>query len=171
MMPSEDKLPMITLVVATSQNRAIGKDNQLLWHLPEDLKHFKRITSGHAVIMGRKTFESIGKPLPNRRNIIVTRQADYQVAGAETASSLAQAFKLCENDKEVFILGGAEIYKQSLPHADRIYLTLVEAEMEADTFFPPINDQEWGQKVLGTFEQDERHPFAFRFLLLERRNS
>lgn len=171
MMHSEDKHPIISLVVAISQNRAIGKDNQLLWHLPEDLKHFKRITSGHSVIMGRKTYESIGKPLPNRRNIIVSRQSDYQVVGTETASSLAHAFKLCENEKEVFIIGGAEIYKQSLPYADKIYLTLVEAEMDADTFFPSLNDQEWQQTVLDSFEQDDRHPYAFRFLLLERRNA
>src|ERR1700744_5562864 len=114
----------VSIVVAISENHVIGKDNKLLWHLPADLKHFKEITSGHTVIMGRKTYESVGKPLPNRRNIIVTRQ-DITIAGCEVVNSIEAAIELCKTQNEVFIIGGAEIYKQAMHLTDRIYLTIV----------------------------------------------
>src|ERR1700753_4239037 len=114
----------VSIVVAISENHAIGKDNKLLWYLPRDLKHFKEITSGHTVIMGRKTYESVGKPLPNRRNIIVTRQ-DITIAGCEVVNSIEAAIELCKTQHEVFIIGGAEIYKQAMHLTDRIYLTIV----------------------------------------------
>src|ERR1700754_2685293 len=115
---------IVTIVVAISENHAIGKDNKLLWHLPKDLKHFKEITTGHTVIMGRKTYDSVGKPLPNRRNIIITRQ-DIAIDGCEVTSSIEGALELCKTEEEVFIVGGAEIYRQSMHLTDRIYLTIV----------------------------------------------
>src|ERR1700761_4933227 len=114
----------VTIVVAISENNAIGKDNKLLWYLPADLKHFKNITTGHTVIMGRKTYDSVGKPLPNRRNIIITRKA-IEIPGCEVVNSVEAALALCANEPEVFIVGGAEIYKLSMHLTDRIYLTIV----------------------------------------------
>ncbi|RYZ39258.1 MAG: dihydrofolate reductase, partial [Sphingobacteriales bacterium] len=112
---------IVSMVVAISENNAIGKDNQLLWYLPRDLRHFKTLTSGNTVIMGRKTFDSVGRPLPNRRNIVITRKKDLEIDGAEVVNSLEAALRLCEAEDEVFIVGGAEIYKQAMPHTDRIY--------------------------------------------------
>ncbi|RZM29544.1 MAG: dihydrofolate reductase, partial [Pedobacter sp.] len=113
---------MVSMVVAIAENNAIGKDNQLLWHLPRDLKHFKTITSGHTVIMGRKTFDSVGKPLPNRRNIVITRNTELSIDGVEVVNDLKSALRLCAAEEEVFIVGGAEIYKQAMPDTGRIYL-------------------------------------------------
>ena len=132
----------ISIIAALGKNRAIGKNNQLLWHLPEDLKRFKTLTMGHPVIMGRKTFDSIvsvlGKPLPDRTNIVITRNADWAYAGAEVAHTLEEALSAAKalGDSKVFIIGGAQIYAQALPLADRLYLTLVDAEKDADAFFP-----------------------------------
>src|ERR1700761_4152213 len=132
----------VSIVVAISENHAIGKDNKLLWYLPRDLKHFKEITSGHTVIMGRKTYDSVGKPLPNRRNIIITRQ-QIEIAGCEVVNSVEHALALCKDEAEVFIVGGAEIYKQAMHLTDRIYLTIVHKTFDADTFFPEIDYEEW----------------------------
>src|SRR5277367_6069446 len=133
---------IVSDVVAISENHVIGKDNKLLWYLPNDLKHFKVITSGHTVIMGRKTFESVGKPLPKRRNIIITRQ-NITIEGCEVVNSIEAALSLAKDELEVFITGGAEIYKQSLHLTDRIYLTIVHKKFDGDSFFPEINKQEW----------------------------
>src|ERR1700761_4632805 len=131
--------PMITsIIVAISENYAIGKNNKLLWHMPSDLRHFKNITTGHTVIMGRKTYDSVGKPLPNRRNIIITRQ-DITIEGCEVVSSLDAAIALCKGEDEVFIVGGAEIYRQSMHVTDRIYLTIVHKQFDGDSFFPEIS--------------------------------
>lgn len=129
---------MISLIAAmTAQKRVIGFKNKMPWNLPEDLKRFKRLTSGHMVIMGRKTFESIGRPLPNRENIVISRQNGFVVPGARVVGSLDQAFELQESPKdEVFVIGGAEIYRLALPHADRLYLTLIHKEFEGDAHFP-----------------------------------
>jgi dihydrofolate reductase len=133
---------IVSAVVAIGENNAIGKNNQLLWRLPNDLKHFKEITSGHTVIMGRKTYDSVGKPLPNRRNIIVTRQ-NITISGCEVVSSVEAALALCAADQEVFIVGGAEIYKLAMPLTNRIYLTIVHQSFDADAYFPEINKEEW----------------------------
>ena len=133
---------IISIVVAISENNAIGKDNKLLWHLPNDLKHFKEITTGHTVIMGRKTFDSVGKPLPNRRNIVITRNK-INIPGCEVVNSIKQAIELCLGEIEIFIVGGAEIYKQSIDITNNIYLTMVHQTFEADTFFPEINKKQW----------------------------
>lgn len=160
--------PLITLVVAHATNRAIGKDNQLLWHLPNDLKFFKKITTGHTVIMGRKTFESIGRPLPNRRNIVITRNKHVQAEGVEVVASIKEAIQKCVNEVEIFFIGGGEIYRQILPIANRIYLTLVHTSMDADTFFPELDPSEWQIQELDRHPLDEKHPYSFDFLKLDR---
>jgi len=157
----------ISIVVAISENRAIGKDNKLLWYLPNDLKHFKAITSGHTVIMGRKTYESVGKPLPNRRNIIITRQ-DIAIEGCEVVNSIKAALELCRTEREVFIVGGAEIYKQSLHLTDRIYLTVVHKQFEGDSFFPEIKKTDWLQVSREDHQPDEKNSLPYSFITYER---
>lgn len=158
----------ITIVVAIAQNKAIGKNNQLLWHLPADLKHFKEITSGHTIIMGRKTYDSIGKPLPNRRNIVITRQA-LQLPGCEVVPSLNAALALCQNETELYIIGGAQIYKEALPLTDTIYLTEVHQSFEADTFFPEICPEEWEEILRQNHAPDEKNALSYSFVTLRRR--
>jgi dihydrofolate reductase len=157
----------ITIVVAISSNYAIGKNNQLLWHLPKDLKHFKDITAGGTVIMGRKTFDSVGKPLPKRRNIIITRQ-NIQIEGCEVVNSLDAAIALCKGEQEVFIVGGAEIYRQAMHISNRIYLTIVHHTFDADTYFPEIDYKDWTETAKEDHQTDEKHQFAFSFITLER---
>ena len=159
----------ISIIVAIADGNAIGRNGGLLCHLPADLKHFKAVTSGHTVIMGRKTFDSLPKgALPNRRNIVVTRNPAFSAPGVETADSLEKAFEMTAGDGEVFIIGGAQIYNESLPFADKIYLTKIEASFpDADTFFPEIGD-DW-QVVEEVFQpSDEKNPFGCRFLTLVR---
>jgi dihydrofolate reductase len=162
------RLMTLSIIVAIAQNRAIGKNNQLLWHLPADLKHFKQITSGHTVIMGRKTYDSIGKPLPNRRNIVITRQT-LQIFGCEVVQSLPDALALCNNEPEVFIIGGARIYEQALPLTHRIYLTEVEQDFEGDAFFPALNLAEWTELTREHHIPDEKNNLPYTFITLERR--
>ena len=158
----------ITIVVAISENHAIGKDNKLLWYLPNDLKHFKEITSGHTVIMGRKTYESVGKPLPNRRNIIITRQ-NITIEGCEVVNSIEAALALCAEEAEVFIVGGAEIYKQSMHLTDRIYLTIVHKDFDGDSYFPEINPNEWHETAREDHEPDAKNTLPYSFVTLEKR--
>lgn len=161
---------MNSIIVAAAQNNAIGKENGMLWQMPEDLKFFKRKTTGHTVIMGRKTFESVGKPLPNRRNIIITRQQDYQVDGVEVVHSLDEALALCNPDEETFIVGGAEIYSLALEKVDRIYFTLIYGEFEgADTFFPPILQDFWQLTAEDYREADEKNPFDYNFMVYDKK--
>lgn len=161
--------PLISAIVAAAENNAIGKDNQLLWHLPNDLRFFKRTTTGHPIIMGRKTYESVGKPLPNRRNIIVTRQAAYAAEGAEVVHSLAAAIESCAGEPEVFVVGGAEIYKQAIPVVDRIYLTRVHTALPGDSFFPELDEQAWRLVSEDSHPADERHTYGYTFRVYERR--
>ena len=156
-----------SIVVAISENNVIGKDNKLLWRLPNDLKHFRDITTGHTVIMGRKTYDSVGKPLPKRRNIIITRQP-IVIEGCEVVNSIEAAFTLCAGENEVFIVGGAEIYRQAINLTDRIYLTIVHHNFEGDSFFPEINKTEWKEVLHEDFKPDERHQFAYSFITLGR---
>lgn len=162
------KRPFVSAIVAAADSNAIGKDNRLLWHLPNDLQFFKRTTLGHPIIMGRKTYESVGKPLPNRRNIIITRQPDYAVEGAEVVHSLQEALALCIGNAEVFIVGGAEIYKQALPILGRIYITRVHTELTGDTFFPDFDEREWVLISEENHAPDERHAYAYTFMVYER---
>jgi dihydrofolate reductase len=135
----------LTLVVAMARNRAIGQGNKMPWHLPEDLKHFKALTSGHCLIMGRKTFDSIGKALPNRRTIVITRQSDWSQAGCERADSVETAIQLAkqDNSRKVFVVGGSQIYAQSLALADTVIATHIDIDVEADTFFPQLPPDQW----------------------------
>ena len=160
---------IVTMVVAIAENHAIGKDNQLLWHLPKDLKHFKQITNGHTIIMGRKTFDSMGKPLPNRRNIVITRNKTLELPGAEVVSSLAEALALCSTDEEVFVIGGGEIYTTAMPQTNRIYLTVVHQSFEGDAFFPEIDKETWTETASEYHAPDEKHQYGFTFSTLERR--
>lgn len=159
---------IVSAIAAISQNHAIGKNNQLLWHLPKDLKHFKDITSGHTVIMGRKTYESVGKPLPNRRNIIVTRQ-HIKIEGCEVVDSVEAALALSTDQEEVFIVGGAEIYKLAMPLTNRIYLTIVHHYFEADAFFPELEPHTWRETHREDYEPDAKNNLPFSFITLERR--
>ncbi len=156
------------LVVAISENNAIGKDNQLLWHLPADLKHFKNITTGHTIIMGRKTYDSIGKPLPNRRSIVITRQKDLHIEGVEVVNSLDAAIALCKPDEKVYVIGGAEIYKHALSFCQKIYLTRVHQYYEADAFFPELSLEEWKEIDKIDHVTDEKNTIPYSFSTLER---
>jgi dihydrofolate reductase len=158
---------IVSDVVAISENHIIGKDNKLLWYLPNDLRHFKEITSGHTIIMGRKTFESVGKPLPKRRNIIITRQ-DITIEGCEVVNSIEAALALCAGEEEVFIVGGAEIYKLSLHLTNRIYLTIVHKQFDGDSFFPEINKREWKEVSREDHQPDEKNSLPYSFITLER---
>ena len=158
----------VSIIVAIAENNAIGKNNQLLWHMPNDLKHFKDVTSGRSIIMGRKTFDSVGKPLPRRRNIVVTRQ-DITIPGCEVVKSVEDGLALCVGDDEVFIGGGAEIYKLAMHLTDRIYLTIIHKNFDADTFFPEIDKSEWKEVKREDFEPDEKNPLPYSFITLERR--
>ena len=157
---------MLSLIVAASRNGVIGAGNKLPWHLPADLKRFKQLTMGHPILMGRKTFESIGKPLPGRTNIVITRQEGFQACGATVAHSLEEALQICEGQEEVFVIGGAEIYKQALPLADRIYLTRVDADFEGDTFLPALDPARWKETAREEFPAG---PLPHSFLTLARR--
>ncbi len=149
---------MVSLIVAVSQNGVIGNKGKLPWHLPADLKRFKQLTTGHPIIMGRKTFESIGKPLPGRTNIVITHQKNFQACGAMVAHSLEEALRLCEKENEVFVIGGAEIFEEALPLANRIYLTLIHQDFEGDTRFD-FNHSAW--KEISREGQPGTLPFSF----------
>jgi dihydrofolate reductase len=158
--------PKVSIIAAVAKNRAIGKDNKLLWHISEDLQRFKKITSGHPVIMGQKTFESLGRPLPNRTNIVLTFDKSYKAAGCTVVYSIDEAVKVAsEKDKEeIFFIGGGQIYAQAIKFADKLYLTLVEGEYEADTFFPDYSDF----KKIILEEPHESAGYKYKFLELEK---
>ena len=160
---------MITLIVAMGKNREIGKENQLLWHLPKDLKRFKELTSGYPIIMGRKTYESIGKPLPNRTNIVISRKNDWFEEGILIVGSIKEAVKFAKKiDEEVFVLGGGNIYEQTIDFADKLEVTLVDAVLDADTFFPKINEKVWQKTNEERHQKDEKNEFDFCFQTYER---
>jgi dihydrofolate reductase len=156
---------MLSLIVAAAQNNAIGKNNQLLWHLPNDLKFFKNTTWGMPVIMGRKTFESVNKPLPGRFNIVITRQPGWNAEGVIVASDLNDAISKARetNCKELFVIGGGEIYNQAYAMADKIYLTRVDATPDADTFFPAVEESKWALIQSQDFTADDKHQYAYSF--------
>lgn len=166
----------ISLVVAMAENRVIGKENRLPWHLPQDLKHFKSITMGHPVIMGRKTYESIGRPLPNRINIVITRKEDWSVDGVIVCHDIEEALRLGNREAEaigvaeLMVIGGANLYDQLLPRADRLYLTLVQAEVEGDALFPAFNGQQWNEVSRVEHSCDTGNPYNYSFIVLDRKN-
>ena len=162
-----------SIIVARADNGVIGKDNGLIWHMPHDLKFFKETTTGHYVIMGRKSFEAVGKPLPNRLNIIVTRQQDYYAENCLVLHSLQEALELGaqQRQKEVFILGGGEIYRQALDQdwVDRIYLTEIKSNFEGDTYFPEIDAAQWNETHREEYQADHQNQHDYAFVTLERK--
>ncbi len=154
-----------------AENRVIGRENRLPWHLPADLRRFKRLTMGHALIMGRKTFETVGRPLPGRRTIILTRDPGYHAFGAEVVQSLDAALARVADDDEPFVAGGEHVYRLALPHADRIYLTVIHAEIPGDVHFPEFDDDAWQLVEDERFEPDARHRYPYSFRRYERRIS
>ncbi|NKB34531.1 MAG: dihydrofolate reductase [Pseudomonadales bacterium] len=166
----------LALICAMAENRTIGRNNSLPWHLSEDLKYFKRTTMGNSIIMGRKTWESIGRALPGRTNIVITHNPDYAAEGAKVVGSLAEAVKLAESisvidgSEEAFIIGGAGLYKAALPLAQRFHLTRVHAEVEGDTFLAEFNEGEWNEVSREEFEKNETNPYDYSICVLERVN-
>lgn len=165
---------MLSLIVAMSNNHVIGNDNMLPWHLPNDLQYFKQVTMGKPIIMGRKTFESIGRPLPGRRNIIISRQADYQPNNVDVVDSIEKAIELASNialvdgHEEVMVIGGAQIYEQALPFADRLYITHVDAEINGDAFFPEFNTDLYRISQKASYQSTQDNPYNYRFDVYDR---
>ncbi|MEE9407200.1 MAG: dihydrofolate reductase [Polaribacter sp.] len=157
---------MITVIAAIAENNALGKNNDLIWHLPADLKRFKKVTTGHYILMGRNTFESIGKPLPNRTTIIITRNKNYFKDGCLVANSLEQAIDLASEEKEIFIIGGAQIYKEAINKnlVDQLDITFVHQEFEADVFFPEIDTTIWKEVSREDFIADEKNKYDYSFV-------
>ena len=160
---------MLTIIAAAGENNALVKDNDLVWHLPDDFKRFKRLTSGHHILMGRKTFESFPKLLPERTHVVITRKDDYKPEGVIVVNSLEKAIKVSKLDEQPFIIGGGEIYKMGMEYATRIELTRVHGEFEADTFFPEIDENEWKLIKEQFHEKDDKHDYAFTYLTYERK--
>lgn len=159
---------MITLIAAVGENNAIGKNNQLLWHLPNDFKRFKQITTNHFIIMGRKTFESFPKPLPNRTHIVISRQKNYAPNGCIVVSNLEKAIEICPKNEEVFIIGGGEIYNQSIIIADKLDITKVYHSFDGDVFFPEIDLKIWKLTATIFNNKDEKHQYDYSFQVFER---
>lgn len=155
---------MITMIAAIGTNGELGKDNDLVWHLPNDLKRFKKVTAGHHVIMGRKTFESLGKPLPNRTNIIISRNKNFKAEGCTVVTSLKDALLAAAADENPYILGGAQIYKQAIGIADVLDLTLIDASLDADAFFPEIDPKVWQEVSREDFKADDKHQYNYSFV-------
>ena len=155
---------IVSLIVAIDQDNGIGKDNKLPWHLPADLKHFKTLTTGHTIVMGRKTFDSIGKPLPNRRNIVISRQKGLEAEGSEVVQSFPEAFNLCEDENEIFIIGGAQIFDYAIPLANILYLTIIRHSFEADTFFPEIDLNNWIEEQKSEHLPDDKNKYPYTFI-------
>ncbi|MGG7618045.1 dihydrofolate reductase [Robertmurraya sp. GLU-23] len=158
---------MISLLWAMDENRAIGRNNQLPWHLPEDLKYFKRVTMGKPIAMGRKTYDSIGRPLPGRENIVITRSKGITIEGCTVIHDVKDLLK--RDDEELFVIGGAEIFKEILPFADRLYVTEIREVFEADTFFPEYNLFEWELIESTPGMKDEKNPYNYEFLVYQRK--
>lgn len=154
---------MIILIAAASENNALGKNNQLIWHLPDDFKRFKQLTTGHYIVLGRKTFESFPKPLPNRTHVIITRQKNYKAEGCIIVNSVSEALQSVPEDETVFIIGGAEIYNQTIAIADKIELTRVHASIAADAFFSEIDLEKWQLIEEDFHPKDEKHAYDFTF--------
>jgi dihydrofolate reductase len=157
----------ISLIVAMAKNRTIGIDNTLPWRCPEDLKHFKTLTMGHHMVMGRKTFDSIGKPLPGRTTVVVTRNQELKIEGCVMAHSLQDAIAACEGD-EIFVVGGAEIYAQALPLADTLYITEIQQDVEGDAWFPEFDKSEWKEVARDKRSQSEPQPLEYHFVTYRR---
>jgi dihydrofolate reductase len=159
----------VSLVVAMARNRVIGRDNALPWRLPADLAHFRKVTMGHPIVMGRRTFESIGKALPGRKNIVITHNREYAAPGCTVVNSLDEAWKAAGNAEEVCVIGGTTLFDETLSFADVIHLTEVGADVEGDTFFPEFDRSEWSEREIARHPADERNAYPFRILELTRK--
>jgi dihydrofolate reductase len=167
--PGTGMKPRVSLIVAMAKNRVIGVNNTLPWHLPADLKHFKALTMGHHIVMGRKTYESIGMPLPGRTSVVVTRNANYSVPGVVVVNSLAAAITACGNDKEIFVIGGAELYRQAIALADRIYLTEIDADISGDAHFTELDGKLWQETGRVSHAPDEKNLHPYHFVVYDRK--
>jgi dihydrofolate reductase len=167
MADTAEERPRVNLIVAWARRGVIGRAGTLPWHLPEDLRHFKRTTLGHPIIMGRRTWDSIGRPLPGRRSIVVTHNARWSEAGSERAASLPQALAMCADASEVFVIGGAQLFAQALPLAQRMFLTAIDADFEGDTFFPPFDLRSWRQSSCEHLRPTAERPFGVDFITLD----
>ncbi|MDT8858663.1 dihydrofolate reductase [Alkalihalobacillus sp. MEB130] len=159
---------MISFVVAMDQNRVIGKDNQLPWHLPADLAFFKKVTTGHTIVMGRKTYESIGRPLPKRRNVVLTRDEQYKAEGCDVVHTVEAVLDIAQQEDECFVIGGTEVFKLFWEHVDRLYVTYIDETFEGDTFFPEISDDEWEIVFVEKGVVDEKNRYRHEFRTYER---
>lgn len=156
--------PIISIIVAMANNRVIGKNNQMPWHLPADLAHFKKVTLGKPIIMGRKTYESIGRPLPGRKNIIISRNTDYIVEGCQSVTSIESAFKLVKDEEEIFIIGGGYLYSQLIEQANKLYLTFIDLEVNGDTQFPDFTQLNLKEEKREKHLKDEKNPYNYEFV-------
>ncbi|MEE8589662.1 MAG: type 3 dihydrofolate reductase [Sulfurimonadaceae bacterium] len=157
------KIPKISIIVAMAKNRVIGKDNDMPWHLPADLQHFRQMTLNRPIIMGRKTYESIGRPLPKRHNIIISRNVDYKVDGCDVVSSLDKAVEVAGEVEEIFIIGGGFLYNQTIDQADRLYLTFIDLDVEGDTLFPEYEHLSLKKISSEHHQKDEKNPYDYEF--------
>ena len=158
----------ISIVVAMDDNRLIGKDNKLPWHLPADLAYFKKITTGKSILMGRKTYDSIGRPLPNRRNIVITRNPETLISGCEVVHSIDEALSITQNEAEVMVIGGASLCQQLLPVVTRLYITKIEGEFDGDVYFPNYDKADWYEVKRESHQSDEFNKYVYHFIVLER---
>lgn len=159
---------VLSIIVAAAENNVIGRDNGLVWRLSADLKRFKALTTGHTILMGRKTYESVGKALPNRRNIVISRNPDYKAAGCEVVRGVEEALELTKGEDEVFVTGGGTIYKELWDKADRLYLTVVHQECEGDTVIPPVDPEKWKEVSREEHQADEKNECDYTFINYER---
>lgn len=160
---------LISAIFAMSENRIIGKNNQLPWHLPADLKHFKKVTFGKPILMGRKTYESIGKPLPGRCNVVITKESNYQAPGCVVVNSIEQALTATKESAEIFVMGGALLYHAMLPLVQRLYMTIIHQSFEGDTFFPAFNQDDWKEIERIDNAKDSENPYSYSFFILDRK--
>ncbi len=158
----------ISAICAMSENHVIGKNNQLPWHLPADLMHFKKITLGNPIVMGRKTYESIGQPLPGRCNVVITSNMDYHAPGCVVVHSIKEALTTTKDNDEIFIIGGASLYQEMLPLTQRLYITLIHQQIEGDTFFPEFNKAEWQEIECVDHDVDAKNNYPYSFIILDR---
>ena len=158
----------LSIVVAMDDNRLIGNNNQLPWHLPADLAYFKKLTTGKSILMGRKTYDSIGRPLPNRRNIVITRNSKISISGCEVVSSVEKALVLIKDEDEVMVIGGASLCEQLLPQVNRLYITKIDGEFEGDIFFPQYDDLNWRQVSCESHPKDIANAYSHHFIVLDR---
>jgi len=159
----------LSIVVALDDNRLIGKDNRLPWYLPADLAFFKKITTGNSILMGRKTYDSIGRPLPNRRNIVITRNSEISIKGCEIVNSIEKALSITKDEEEVMVIGGANLFEQLLPVVSRLYITHIEGEFEGGTYFPDYDESEWLVVSRESHQPDEKNKYAYQFSIMDRK--